>query len=1318
MVLASSAQADIIESRLSGGYRYLDSEGETQPVAGMRLEIRRASSGVFGLLDPTDILLDTIFTDSYGNFDVTVEWDYDSGGHFLPSSWIYMKLYAETNDGTIQMEGSPADDGGLYTWVLEAIWSSNHSLGMFGIETPADEALNFVFHALSQTRKAKILLADNWEEDLGDVSIIYPDVYAPTGGMFSLGSIYLPSYSIWRDDHLFRLLGHIWLYGYYGVRDYDLCNGTCDDTATICSFCDWCEESETAAWNEGFALFFADEVTRWMQAENPTSSLLLHDFETIDQCDGEGYGTPSLTPGNVAALLLDLVDPVSANDYNPEYLHYDSASDLLTEVLYVVKNDNPDSVMGFLSRLFVYYGIFPELSHNIWYTAKSNGFDTDTHPPGMVTNLSSPSHAIGGSSIDATVDFTWETAFDVISGTLGYSVLIANGIQMPPATISIGNVSSYTSEFLDPGTYYMNIRAVDWAGNWSLDSQSYGPFTIMDPDALDLDYLALAGWDYLSFPSQGFDNSVSSAHVTPVMTGNTTGTHFNIVIQNTGPASISEHVYIHAFVDDQVKSNGYFWSGMPAGAERNGVDMGDFTVRGGRHNFHTMIDGRSTVTETDEDNNIHGRQFIWTGLPLTPSTVVTRNAPPYYLAGATNVTNPSWYVCDGLSFETPAWWCGVAVRPESDIDNYGCRLHDRSSGSESGFSVNQAYSARPTGTLDAVIVNRNMAGLQAWDVSVLNPSTGTTPYNAVLETTSSFTFGDSLTFAFDSDRMLMLNEVHITAGDTGYVSVNVDIGSATAPVTVQWLYKTFETGTLIDYTAQNITGSDGRAQLHLHIPEEGYYCVVIYRDAYDVTTPIDITMEVGPTDADLLPYQASGWHAPLVPRPAADGSNSSVPAPETLSGNVESTYFNLASTNQGYLDAVNANIGVHVDGVSLFGYTYPLMPVGAEYLTNNPNAFTVRGGRHTVSLLADAPDWIEEMDEENNTYGHQYVWSPLPVPFDTGVTRDTPPDPIGGWSEAGSSWYNCDGLRIPTPSGYWSAAAIMPTDMDDNPDLRLHDFSVDPTSGFAANRSASNWGNGQSDFVVTNFNLTGLSPMDVGVIKGATHNNQPYRLQTVQSVFMGNITYDTWGPFTCNSDEIIGLYEWYVTPGEYFITLENVSGLVDWGLSALAQDMAYLSKNDVLPDGSAWLNGPGEDETLNIEITESGYFCLGVWKRSTSDLDQIGEYRIQITNPVSGVADETIPRVTRMDGVAPNPFNPNTTISYSLEKAGRVHLEIFDLTGARVATLVDKTQAAGSQKVVWPGTDTNGRTLPSGAYMARLMVDGQFRGMSKLLLVK
>jgi hypothetical protein len=87
----------------------------------------------------------------------------------------------------------------------------------------------------------------------------------------------------------------------------------------------------------------------------------------------------------------------------------------------------------------------------------------------------------------------------------------------------------------------------------------------------------------------------------------------------------------------------------------------------------------------------------------------------------------------------------------------------------------------------------------------------------------------------------------------------------------------------------------------------------------------------------------------------------------------------------------------------------------------------------------------------------------------------------------------------------------------------------------------------------------------------------------------------------------------------------------------------------------------------------------------------------------------TAPPVTRtwFEPPAPNPFNPSTTLRYSLLEGGRVQLSIYDARGRLVRSLVDALQPGGRwYEVRWDGRDGEGRVVPSSAYFARLRTPG------------
>jgi hypothetical protein len=85
--------------------------------------------------------------------------------------------------------------------------------------------------------------------------------------------------------------------------------------------------------------------------------------------------------------------------------------------------------------------------------------------------------------------------------------------------------------------------------------------------------------------------------------------------------------------------------------------------------------------------------------------------------------------------------------------------------------------------------------------------------------------------------------------------------------------------------------------------------------------------------------------------------------------------------------------------------------------------------------------------------------------------------------------------------------------------------------------------------------------------------------------------------------------------------------------------------------------------------------------------------------------------------VYPNPFNPTTTISYSIAEAGMVSLQIYDVRGSLVQTLVNEFQTGTEYVVSWEGNNSSGAPAASGIYFVRLESGGKVQ-IKKIALLK
>ncbi|OGG03003.1 MAG: hypothetical protein A3F83_04385 [Candidatus Glassbacteria bacterium RIFCSPLOWO2_12_FULL_58_11] len=97
----------------------------------------------------------------------------------------------------------------------------------------------------------------------------------------------------------------------------------------------------------------------------------------------------------------------------------------------------------------------------------------------------------------------------------------------------------------------------------------------------------------------------------------------------------------------------------------------------------------------------------------------------------------------------------------------------------------------------------------------------------------------------------------------------------------------------------------------------------------------------------------------------------------------------------------------------------------------------------------------------------------------------------------------------------------------------------------------------------------------------------------------------------------------------------------------------------------------------------------------------------------------SLPAAFSLEGNVPNPFNPSTTIRYSVPegKPVRTSLKVFDLRGAQVRTLVETVREPGQYTIFWDGLDDFSRPVPSGVYFYRLQAP-EFSATRKMVLLK
>ncbi len=180
----------------------------------------------------------------------------------------------------------------------------------------------------------------------------------------------------------------------------------------------------------------------------------------------------------------------------------------------------------------------------------------------------------------------------------------------------------------------------------------------------------------------------------------------------------------------------------------------------------------------------------------------------------------------------------------------------------------------------------------------------------------------------------------------------------------------------------------------------------------------------------------------------------------------------------------------------------------------------------------------------------------------------------------------------------------------------------------------------------------------------------------------------------------------------------GVSGVNGSEFWATVGTSVYYTTNGGVTWSNAAKNGyPGTAALWALDITSAAGGTYG-WAAGATGT--IVRYRRTVTEVANGPA--AVPTVYALDQNFPNPFNPSTTIRFSLPEQATVSLKIFNMLGQEVATLAEGDRSAAFHEVVWNGRNSTGAQVASGMYFYRIEATGvsgaNFTNMKKLILLK
>jgi hypothetical protein len=477
----------------------------------------------------------------------------------------------------------------------------------------------------------------------------------------------------------------------------------------------------------------------------------------------------------------------------------------------------------------------------------------------------------------------------------------------------------------------------------------------------------------------------------------------------------------------------------------------------------------------------------------------------------------------------------------------------------------------------------------------------------------------------------------------------------------------------------------------------------------------DVTIEyVGSSNlsADIFP---SGWFGPAVPRNQTGATPGNVQPTPTLDGNDPTTYLNWATESAGPLNLPVWSSTVEVDGDPLADmWIGDNSPMGT-YTSVNIGPYTVRGGRHAVSVAADRIEAVPESDESDNYWGAQWVWSPLEVLFETPVVRAVPPDP-GLWPEP-----NADGMRFDRdPLNAWVTSIAARNEGDDY-DLWVYDDYTNSSVGFSNRIGLSGATSNGTDFVVGHWTGTPTTVYPAVMLwypggggGDFAADQSDARARNGQMNLQSEII---WEGESLPANRLTNVYDAYLEVGvTYALTLVPV------GL-----DPGLLFEIFPATPGGVYARGAGEVTSLQLgnglqferyTATATGWHPIVVFRDAGTDADEAITYDFHWRIGTVDVPGQESPAFRlAFHGAWPNPMTEQSRIVFELARRGPVKLSVFDLRGRLVSTILDATLEPGPHSVAWDGQGRSGARLGAGIYWMRFSAEGS-EFVKRVILLK
>jgi hypothetical protein len=167
----------------------------------------------------------------------------------------------------------------------------------------------------------------------------------------------------------------------------------------------------------------------------------------------------------------------------------------------------------------------------------------------------------------------------------------------------------------------------------------------------------------------------------------------------------------------------------------------------------------------------------------------------------------------------------------------------------------------------------------------------------------------------------------------------------------------------------------------------------------------------------------------------------------------------------------------------------------------------------------------------------------------------------------------------------------------------------------------------------------------------------------------------------------------------FFGTLPSTAGDADICVSALGVEVPLTASGEV----------------ARLVLKPSGATAATV-RIKALDLRNLDTEKCEVV-VTQEIETPFVPNATALMQNFPNPFNPSTTLAFDVAKAGNVTIQVYDVSGRLVVTLLNAYREIGRHRVEWNGKNANGSLVPSGIYFYRMRAAG-YDATKKMILVR